>query len=97
MSEVEARRLNLREDGGDRKIKVVNYTTLPITRVVKKPMVKFEDWSRPAHYVTIKMDKFVVVPGMKFLLEYNVLPIPLIKCLVITGLCQQFCIQKSNN
>ncbi|KAA0045292.1 reverse transcriptase [Cucumis melo var. makuwa] len=42
-------------------------------------------WSGLVDFVVVKMDDFDVVLGMEFLLEHQVIPMPLAKCLVITG------------
>jgi len=85
MTETEARRLNLRWDKDAGKMKAVNSAALPITGVAKRTTVRLGEWSGPADFVIVKMDDFDVVLGMEFLLEHKVIPMPLAKCLVITG------------
>ncbi|KAL0545180.1 hypothetical protein IC582_020327 [Cucumis melo] len=48
-------------------------------------MIRLEGWSGLVDFVVVKMDDFDVVLGMEFLLEHQVIPMPLVKCLVITG------------
>ena len=66
-------------------MKVVNSIALPIVRLVKQTMVKLGGWKGPLDFMVVKMDDFDVVLRMEFLLEHQVIPMPLAKCLVITG------------
>ena len=83
--EAEARRLNLRREKDAGKMKDVNSAALPIVGLVKRTTIRMEEWSGPIDLVVAKMDDLDVVLGMKFLLEHQVIPMPLAKCLVITG------------
>ncbi|KAA0064071.1 uncharacterized protein E6C27_scaffold99G00790 [Cucumis melo var. makuwa] len=66
-------------------MKAVNSAALPIIGLVKRTMIRLGGWSGLVDFVVVKMDDFDVVLGMEFLLEHQVIPIPLAKCLVITG------------
>ena len=81
----EVRRLNLHWKKDTEKMKVVNYTTLPIVRLVKQMMIQLEGWSGLVDFVVVGVDDFDVVLEMVFLLEYQVILMDLAKCLVITG------------
>ena len=63
----------------------MNSTTLPIVRLVKQTMIKLKGWSDPIDFVVVRIDDFDVVLEMEFLLEHQVIPRPLAKCLVIIG------------
>ncbi|KAL4011218.1 hypothetical protein IC575_028270 [Cucumis melo] len=63
----------------------MNFAALPIIGLVKRTMIRLGGWSSLVDFVVVKMDDFDVVLGMKFLLEHPVIPMPLAKCLVITG------------
>ena len=66
-------------------MKAVNSAALPIIGLVKRTMIRLGGWSGLVDFVVVKMDDFDVVLGMEFLLEHQVIPMPLAKCLVITG------------
>ena len=66
-------------------MKAVNSVALPIVGLVKRTTIKMGEWSGLIDLVVAKMDDFDVVLGMEFLLEHQVIPMPLAKCLVITG------------
>ncbi|KAL4027588.1 hypothetical protein IC575_010758 [Cucumis melo] len=66
-------------------MKAVNSAALPIIGLVKRTMIRLGGWSGLVDFGVVKMDDFDVVLGMKFLLEHQVIPMPLAKCLVITG------------
>ncbi|KAA0063458.1 uncharacterized protein E5676_scaffold110G00320 [Cucumis melo var. makuwa] len=85
ITEAEAKRLNLlwKKDAG--RMKAVNSAALPIIGLVKRTMIRLGGWSGLVDFVVVKMDDFDVVLGMEFLLEHQVIPMPLAKCLVITG------------
>lgn len=85
IAEAEARRLNLRWKKDAEKMKAVNSVALPIVGLVKRTTMRMGEWSGPIDLVVAKMDDFDVVLGMEFLLEHQVIPMPLAKCLVITG------------
>ena len=85
IAEAEARRLNLRWKKDAEKMKAVNSAALPIVGLVKRTTMRMGEWSGPIDLVVAKMDDFDVVLGMEFLLEHQVIPMPLAKCLVITG------------
>ncbi|KAL4031055.1 hypothetical protein IC575_009311 [Cucumis melo] len=55
-------------------------------------MIRLGGWSGLVDFVVVKMDDFDVVLGMEFLLEHQVIPMPLAKCLVITGPTPRLCI-----
>ena len=84
IAEVEARRLNLCWEKDAGKMKVVNSARLPITRLIKRTTMRMGEWSGLIDLMVAKMDDFDVVLGMEFLLEHQVIPMPLAKCLVIT-------------
>lgn len=67
------------------KMKAVNSDALPIIGVAKQMMIKFGGWNGLAAFVVVKMDESNVVLRMEFLLEHQVILMPLAKCLVITG------------
>lgn len=67
------------------KIKLENSGALPIIVLVKRTMIRLGAWIGPIDLVAIKMDDFDVVPRMEFLLEHQVIPMLLVKCLVING------------
>ncbi|KAA0045373.1 uncharacterized protein E6C27_scaffold316G001600 [Cucumis melo var. makuwa] len=48
-------------------------------------MIRLGGWSGLIDFMVVKMDDFDVVLGMEFLLEHQVIPMPLAKCLVING------------
>ncbi|TYK01597.1 reverse transcriptase [Cucumis melo var. makuwa] len=85
ITEVEAKRLNLRWEKDAGRMKAVNSAALPIIGLVKRTMIRLGGWSGLVDFVVVKMDDFDVVLGMEFLLEHQVIPMPLAKCLVITG------------
>ena len=85
IAEVEAKWLNRRWEKDAEKMKVVNSATLPIVRLVKRTTIRMGEWSGLIDLVVAKMDDFDVVLGMEFLLEHQVIPMTLAKCLVITG------------
>ncbi|KAA0049808.1 uncharacterized protein E5676_scaffold142G00230 [Cucumis melo var. makuwa] len=85
ITEVEAKRLNLRWEKDAGRMKAVNSAALPIIGLVKRMMIRLGGWSGLVDFVVVKMDDFDVVLGMEFLLEHQVIPMPLAKCLVITG------------
>ncbi|KAL0546314.1 hypothetical protein IC582_016221 [Cucumis melo] len=85
ITEAEAKRLNLRWEKDAGRMKVVNSAALPIIGLVKRTMIRLGGWSGLVDFVVVKMDDFDVVLGMEFLLEHQVIPMPLAKCLVITG------------
>ena len=66
-------------------MKAMNYAALPIIGQVKQTMIRLEGWNGLVYFMVVKMDDFDVVLEMEFLLEYQVIPMPLTKCLVITG------------
>ncbi|KAA0055406.1 RNA-directed DNA polymerase-like protein [Cucumis melo var. makuwa] len=66
-------------------MKVVNYAALPIIGLMKRTMIGLGGWSGLVEFVVVKMDDFDVVLEMEFLLKHQVIPMPLAKCLVITG------------
>ncbi|TYK04996.1 RNA-directed DNA polymerase-like protein [Cucumis melo var. makuwa] len=84
ITEAEAKCLNLRWEKDARRMKVVNSVVLPIIRLVKRMMIRLGVWSGLVDFVVVKMDDFNVVLGMEFLLEHQVISMPLGKCLVIT-------------
>ncbi|KAA0056159.1 Asp_protease domain-containing protein [Cucumis melo var. makuwa] len=65
-------------------MKALNSTILPIVGVAKRAMIKLEGWNGPADFVVAKMNDFDMVLGMEFLLEHQMILMPLAKCLVIT-------------
>ncbi|KAA0060640.1 uncharacterized protein E6C27_scaffold22G005260 [Cucumis melo var. makuwa] len=85
ITEVEAKHLNLRWEKDAGRMKAVNSAALPIIGLVKRTMIRLRGWSGLVDFVVVKMDDFDVVLGMEFLLEHQVIPMPLAKCLVITG------------
>src|ERR1051325_147994 len=66
-------------------MKAVNSTALPIVEVYKRVTITLGSWVGQTDFVVVKMDDFDVVLGMEFLLEHKVIPMPLAKCLVVTG------------
>ncbi|TYK09503.1 uncharacterized protein E5676_scaffold499G001070 [Cucumis melo var. makuwa] len=85
ITEAEARRLRLRWEKDSGRMKVVNSVALPVVGLVKQTVIRLGGWKGPVDFVVVKMDDFDVVLGMEFLLEYQVIPMPSAKCLVITG------------
>ncbi|KAL0549208.1 hypothetical protein IC582_013689 [Cucumis melo] len=85
ITEIEAKRLNLRWEKDAGRMKAVNSAALPIIGLVKRTMIRLGGWSGLVDFVVVKMDDFDVVLGMEFLLEHQVILMPLAKCLVITG------------
>ena len=87
ITEAEAKRLSLRWEKDTGKMKAVNSAALPIVGLVKRTMIKLGGWSGPVDFVVVKMDDFDVVLGMGISAwtEHQVIPMPLAKCLVITG------------
>ncbi|KAA0046931.1 uncharacterized protein E5676_scaffold298G00320 [Cucumis melo var. makuwa] len=85
ITEVEAKRLNLRWEKDAGGMKAVNSDVLPIIGLVKRTMIRLGGWSGLMDFVVVKVDDFDVVLGIEFLLEHQVIPMPLAKCLVITG------------
>ncbi|KAA0063712.1 uncharacterized protein E6C27_scaffold329G002350 [Cucumis melo var. makuwa] len=85
ITEAEAKRLNLRWEKDAGRMKAVNSAALPIIGLVKRTMIRLGGWSGLVNFVVVKMDDFDVVLGMEFLLEHQVIPMPLAKCFVITG------------
>ncbi|KAA0060659.1 Asp_protease_2 domain-containing protein [Cucumis melo var. makuwa] len=85
ITEAEAKRLSLRWEKDAGRMKAVNSATLPIIGLVKRTMIKLGGWSGLVDFVVVKMDDFDVVLGMEFLLEHQVIPMPLAKCLAIIG------------
>ncbi|KAL4018158.1 hypothetical protein IC575_021748 [Cucumis melo] len=85
ITEVEAKRLNLHWEKDAGRMKAVNSAALPIIGLVKRTMIRLGGWSGLVDFVVVKMDDFDVVLGMEFLLEHQVIPMPLAKCSVITG------------
>ncbi|KAA0052266.1 uncharacterized protein E6C27_scaffold207G00900 [Cucumis melo var. makuwa] len=67
------------------RMKAVNSIALPVVRLVKQTTIKLGGWKDCVDFVVVKMDDFDVVLGMEFLPEHQVIPIPLARCLVITG------------
>ncbi|KAA0042381.1 uncharacterized protein E5676_scaffold477G00880 [Cucumis melo var. makuwa] len=47
--------------------------------------IELGGWKGPVDFVVVKMDNFDVVLRIEFLLEYQVIPMPSARCLVITG------------
>ncbi|KAA0041705.1 uncharacterized protein E5676_scaffold594G00420 [Cucumis melo var. makuwa] len=84
-TEAEAKRLNLHWEKDAGRMKDMNFAALPIIGLVKRTMIRLGGWSSLVDFVVVKMDDLDVVLGMKFLLEHPVIPMPLAKCLVITG------------
>ncbi|TYK22097.1 reverse transcriptase [Cucumis melo var. makuwa] len=85
ITEAEAKRLNLRWKKDAGRMKAVNSAALLIIELVKRTMIRLGGWSGLVDFVVVKMDDFDVLLGMEFLLEHQVIPMPLAKCLVITG------------
>ncbi|KAL4030901.1 hypothetical protein IC575_009155 [Cucumis melo] len=85
ITEAEAKRLNLHWEKDAGRMKVVNSAALPIIGLVKRTMIRLGGWSGLVEFVVVKMDDFDVVLEMEFLLEHQVIPMPLAKCLVIIG------------
>ncbi|KAA0031687.1 uncharacterized protein E5676_scaffold409G00190 [Cucumis melo var. makuwa] len=85
ITEAEARRLRLRWEKDSERMKAVNSIALPVIGLVKQTTIKLEGWKGRVDFVVVKMDNFDVVLGMKFLLEHQVILMPLARCLVITG------------
>ncbi|KAA0049773.1 Asp_protease_2 domain-containing protein [Cucumis melo var. makuwa] len=83
--EAEARLLRLCWEKDLGRMKAMNSVALPIVRLVKRTTIKLGGWKGPVDFVVVKMDDFDVVLGMEFLLEHQVIPMPSVKCLVITG------------
>ncbi|KAA0041498.1 uncharacterized protein E5676_scaffold205G001550 [Cucumis melo var. makuwa] len=90
ITEAEAKRLNLRWENDAERMKVVNSAALPIIGLVKRTMIRLGGWSGLVDFVVVKIDDFDVVLAMEFLLEHQVIPMPLAKCLVITGSTPSF-------
>ncbi|TYK18537.1 uncharacterized protein E5676_scaffold119G00360 [Cucumis melo var. makuwa] len=85
ITEEEAKCLRLRWEKDSGRMKAVNSVALPIVGLVKRTTIKLRGWKGLVDFVVIKMDDFDVVLGMEFLIEHQVIPMPLAKCLVITG------------
>ncbi|KAA0057352.1 Asp_protease_2 domain-containing protein [Cucumis melo var. makuwa] len=85
ITEAEAKRLNLHWEKDAGRMRAVNSAALPIIGLVKRMMIRLGGWSGLVDFVVVKMDDFDVVLEMEFLLEHQVIPMPLAKCLVITG------------
>ena len=85
MTETKVNRLNIKWHRALGKMKAINSMALPILGIARKTTLKLETWSSLVDFVIVKMDDFDVVLEMKFLLEHKVIPMPLAKCLVITG------------
>ncbi|TYJ97410.1 uncharacterized protein E5676_scaffold194G002310 [Cucumis melo var. makuwa] len=85
ITEAEAKHLNLHWEKDAERMEAVNSAALPIIRLVKRTMIRLGGWSDLIDFVVVKMDDFDVVLGIEFLLEHQVIPMPLAKCLVITG------------
>lgn len=83
--EVIAKRLSLCWKKDTKNVKAVNYSAIPIIRVEKRKMIKLGGWNDFTDFVVVKMDDFDVVLKMNFLLEHQMIPIPLAKYLVITS------------
>ncbi|KAA0034361.1 Asp_protease domain-containing protein [Cucumis melo var. makuwa] len=64
---------------------MMHSVALPIIGLVKRTMIRLGGWSGLVNFVVVKMDDFDVVLGMEFLLEHQIIPMPLAKCLAITG------------
>ncbi|KAA0053506.1 uncharacterized protein E6C27_scaffold190G00630 [Cucumis melo var. makuwa] len=71
ITEVEAKRLNLRWEKDAGRMKAVNSAALPIIGLVKRTMIRLGGWSGLVDFVVVKMDDFDVVLGMEFLLEHQ--------------------------
>ncbi|KAA0047475.1 uncharacterized protein E5676_scaffold507G00670 [Cucumis melo var. makuwa] len=84
ITEAEAKHLNLHWENDGGRMKAMNSAALPIIRLVKRMMIRLGGWSDFVDFVVVKMDNFDVVLGMEFLLEHQLIPMPLAKCLVIT-------------
>ncbi|KAA0060093.1 uncharacterized protein E6C27_scaffold39G00090 [Cucumis melo var. makuwa] len=85
ITEAKAKRLNLRWEKDAGRMKAVNSAALPIIGLVKRTTIRLGGWSGLVDFVVVKIDDFDVVLGMEFLLEHQVILMPLAKCLVITG------------
>ncbi|KAA0051690.1 uncharacterized protein E6C27_scaffold60G00710 [Cucumis melo var. makuwa] len=85
ITEAEAKRLNLRWEKDAGRMEAVNSAALSIIGLVKRTMIRLGGWSGLVDFVVVKMDDFDVVLGMEFLLEQQVIPMPLANCLVIIG------------
>lgn len=68
--------LNVKKDSG--KMKIVYFEALPIVGTVKKASLKLGGWRGDVDLVLIRMDDFDVVLVIEFLLEYIVIPVPLL-------------------
>ena len=84
IADQEARRLGLTTGKDPGKMKAVNSEALPIVGVSKRVPFKLGAWTGELNHVVVRMDDFDVVLGMEFLLEHKVIPMPLVKCLLIT-------------
>ena len=67
------------------KMKIVNSVALPIVGLVRRTTIRLEACDGLIDLVVVKMDEFDVVLGKEFLLEHQVIPMLVTKCLVITG------------
>ncbi|KAA0062302.1 uncharacterized protein E5676_scaffold313G003310 [Cucumis melo var. makuwa] len=85
ITETEAKLLNLRWEKNTGRMKAVNSAALPIIGLVKRTMIRLRGWSGLVDFVVVKMDDIDVVLGIEFLLEHQVISMPLAKCLMITG------------
>ncbi|KAA0067456.1 Asp_protease_2 domain-containing protein [Cucumis melo var. makuwa] len=85
ITDAEARHLRLHWEKDSERMKVVNFVTLYIVRLVKRTTIKLRRWKGLVDFMVVKMDDFDLLLGMEFLLEHQVIPMPSVKCLVITG------------
>lgn len=65
-------------------MKAVNLEALPIVEMSKRVPFQLVEWTGNDDLVVVCMDDFDVMMGMEFLLEHKVIPMPLIKCLIVT-------------
>ena len=83
ITEAKVKRLRLHWEKDTERMKVANFFVLPIVELAKRMMIKLEGWNKPVDFMVVKMDDFDVVLEMEFLLEHQVIPMLLAKCLVI--------------
>ena len=84
MTETDAKCLNILWHRNIRKMKFINWVILSVLGVVKRSPIKLGTWTGQTDFLIVEMDDFNIVLGMDFRLEYKVILMPLIKCLVVT-------------
>lgn len=84
MTETEAKRLNILRNRDIGQMQAVNLVTILVLGVAKRTPINIVSWMR-LDFVIIKIDDFNILLGMDLLLEYKIIFMLLVKCLIVIG------------